>query len=137
MGIIEGAPLMRHSADDSRDLLSDRLATIAVYWLPIAVLVSSGFFTVPNAWRAAIWAIALIAMGVGCIVNALRCGRVHCYATGPFFLLMAAAAVLYGLGVAPFGAHGWNAIGLVTLIGGVALYYLPEGLFGRYRRRRE
>jgi hypothetical protein len=124
-------------ADDSHDLLSDRFATIAIYWLPIAVLIASGFFGISNAWRSAIWAVALIAMGVGCVFNALRCGRVHCYATGPFFLLIAAVAVLYGLGIAPLGPRGWNTIALVTLVGGVALYYLPELFFGRYRPRPE
>ncbi len=124
-------------AGGSQDLLSDRFATIAIYWLPIVVLVVSGFFAVGNVWRSAIWAVALITMGVGCVFNALRCGRVHCYATGPFFLLMAAVAVLYGLGIAPLGARGWNAITLVTVIGGIALYYLPEHFFGRYRQRPE
>lgn len=116
---------------ESRDLLSDRLATIAIYWLPIAVILASGFFDIGNAWRAAIWAVALVTMGFGCVVNALRCGRVNCYATGSFFLLVAAVAVLYGLRIAPLGPRGWNTIGLVTLIGGVALYYLPEVFFGR------
>ena len=126
---------MRPDGDgDSLDLLSDRFATIAIYWLPIAVLIASGFFAISNAWRGAIWAVALVTMGVGCLVNALRCGRVHCYATGPFFLLMAAVAVLYGLSVAPLGPRGWNTIALVTLVGGIALYYLPELIFGRYRR---
>jgi hypothetical protein len=124
-------------ADDSRDLLSDRFATIAIYWLPIAVLVASGFFPIGNAWRTGIWAVALTTMGMGCVFNALRCGRVHCYATGPFFLLMAGAAVLYGLGIVPLGPRGWNTIALVTLVGGVALYYLPELFFGRYRPRPE
>ena len=122
-------------ADDPSDLLSGRFATIAIYWLPIAVLVASGFFAVGSAWRTAIWAVVLITMGVGCLVNALRCGRIHCYATGPFFLLMAAVAVLYGLGIAPLGAGGWNTIALITLIGGIALYYLPELWFGRYRQK--
>jgi hypothetical protein len=121
--------------DNSQDLLSDRLATIAIYWLPIAVLVASGLFALTNAWRTAIWAIALITMGVGCVYNALRCGRVHCYATGPFFLLMAGVAILYGLGVVSLGPRGWNTIGLVTLVGGVAFYYLPELFFGKYRTR--
>lgn len=67
-------------ADDSNDLLAERFATIVIYWLPIAVLVASGFFAVGNAGRTVIWALALITMGVGCLVNALRCGRVHCYA---------------------------------------------------------
>ncbi|MGC9993387.1 MAG: hypothetical protein ABSD52_13480 [Candidatus Cybelea sp.] len=122
-------------ADDSNDLLAERFATIVIYWLPIAVLVASGFFAVGNAGRTVIWAFALITMGVGCLVNALRCGRVHCYATGPFFLLMAAVAVLYGFGIAPLGARGWNTIALVTLIGGIALYYFPELLFGRYGQK--
>ncbi len=122
-------------ANGSNDLLAERFATIAIYWLPIAVLVASGFFAVGNAARTVIWAVALITMGVGCLVNALRCGRVHCYATGPFFVLMAAVAVLYGLGIAPLGALGWNTIALVTLIGGIALYYLPELFLGRYREK--
>ncbi len=121
--------------DDSSDLLSERFATIVIYWLPIAVLIASGFFKLGGAWRTAIWAVALITMGVGCVVNAVRCGRVHCYATGPFFLLMAAVAVVCGLGIAPFGPWGWNTIALVTLIGGIALYFLPERFFGRYRQR--
>ena len=126
-----------NGAGDSRDLLSDRLFTIAIYWLPTAVIIASAFFAVGNAWRAALWAVALTTMGIGCVVNALRCGRVHCYATGPFFLLMAAVAVLYGLGIAPLGPRGWNTIALVTLVGGVTLYYLPEVFFGRYRSRPE
>ncbi len=123
--------------DDADDLLSDRVATIAIYWLPIAVLVASGFFRMSSGWRGAIWAVALITMGAGCLVNALRCGRVHCYATGPFFLLVAVLAVLYSLGLIPLGVHGWNTISLITLIGGIALYYVPERLFGKYHRRSE
>lgn len=119
---------------DSNDLLAGRFATIAIYWLPIAVLVASGFFAIGNAPRTVIWAVALITMGVGCLVNALRCGRIHCYATGPFFLLMAGVAVLYGFRITPLGTHGWNTISLVTLIGGIALYCVPELLFGRYRQ---
>jgi hypothetical protein len=119
----------------SRDLLSDRFATIAIYWLPIGILVVSGFFRMSDGWRGVIWAAALAVMGFGCSINALRCGRVHCYATGPFFLIMAAVAVLYALKVVSLGAHGWSTISIVTLAGGIALYYVPEILFGRYRRR--
>ncbi len=48
---------------------------------------------------------------------------------------MAAVVLLYGLGIAPLGARGWNTIAFVTLIGGIALYYLPELFFGRYRKK--
>ena len=122
-------------AGNSRDLLSDRWATIAIYGLPIAVLVASGFFRISDVWRSVVWVAALTTMGIGCLVNALRCGRVHCYATGPFFLLVAAVTILYGFGIVRLGARGWNTIAIVTLVGGIALYYLPEVFFGSYRRR--
>ena len=75
-------------------------------------------------------------MGAGCVVNALRCGRVHCYVTGPFFLLMALLSLLYGFGLLPLGRNGWNLIGLVVLIGAIALSCLPEMLLGKYRNAR-
>ena len=75
-------------------------------------------------------------MGGACAVNAMRCGRIHCYVTGPFFLLMAVVALLYGIGVVPFGAKGWNLIGLTILVGAVALCCLPELILGKYREGR-
>jgi len=73
-------------------------------------------------------------MGVACIVNALRCRRVHCYLTGPFFLLMSLIALSYGLGILHLGGKGWNLLGLVTLIGAIALWCLPEMFLGKYRQ---
>jgi membrane protein implicated in regulation of membrane protease activity len=73
-------------------------------------------------------------MGFGCVANAIRCGRVHCYVTGPFFFLMAAAALVYGFGALALGKHGWNLLGAVALVGALVLIYLPERLFGTYRR---
>jgi hypothetical protein len=118
----------------SRDLLSDRQAAGAVYGLPIAVLVVSGFFSMPTVSRAAIWAFCFSVIGAACAVNARRCGRVHCYFTAPFFFLMALLALLYGLGAVSLGRQGWNVIALVAVGGAIALYYIPELLFGRYRR---
>ncbi|HEY6325432.1 MAG TPA: hypothetical protein VIW73_02810 [Candidatus Cybelea sp.] len=69
-------------------------------------------------------------------MNALRCHRVHCYATGPFFMAMAAVALLYGLSTASLGAHGWNLLGAIAIGGALLLYYVPERLFGTYRRER-
>jgi hypothetical protein len=117
----------------SRDLLSNRPVTAFVYWLPALVIVASGFFEIEPGWRGAIWAAALTIMGAGCIANALRCGRVHCYFTGPFLLVMAVFALLFGFGVIPFGEDGWNVLGLIVLIGAILTYWLPERFFGRYR----
>jgi hypothetical protein len=115
------------------DILSKPLLSLVLYWLPIIAIVASGYEHVGRGWRTGIWTIALSVVGTTCIANAARCGRVHCYVTGPFFLLMALAALLYGAGVIPLGANGWNLIGATTLIGAIVLGCLPELLVGKYR----
>ncbi|HMF27997.1 MAG TPA: hypothetical protein VKE42_04450 [Candidatus Cybelea sp.] len=117
-----------------RDLLADRQVAGAVYGLPWAVIIVSGFFSMPALVRAVIWALCFSVMGAACAVNALRCGRIHCYFTGPFFFLMALLALFYGLGIVRLGGSGWNVIGVAAIAGTLVLYYLPELFFGRYRR---
>jgi drug/metabolite transporter (DMT)-like permease len=73
-------------------------------------------------------------MGVMCLVNASRCGRIHCLFTGPFFILGAVASLGYGLGLLPLGPSGWQWIGAITIIGGIALTCIPERVLGRYRQ---
>ena len=119
----------------SRDILSSRKRVFILYWLPAIAIVVAGAPAISNGWRTVVWTVALATMAVACIVNALRCGRVHCYVTGPFFLLMALVALSYGLGILHLGANGWNLLGLVGLVGVLALWYLPEMFFGKYRQR--
>lgn len=118
----------------SRDILSSPLLAFLVFCLPAIALVVSGALPLSAAWRTAAWVIALFIMGGGCVANARRCGRVHCYVTGPFFLLMAIISLLYGVGVISLGRNGWNLLGLITLVGAITLCCLPEMLFGKYRR---
>ena len=119
----------------SRDILSSRWRVFLLYWLPAIAIVVAGAPAISNGWRTIVWTVALATMAVACIVNALRCGRVHCYVTGPFFLLMALVALSYGLGILHLGGNGWNLLGLIGLIGALALWYLPEMFFGKYRQR--
>lgn len=123
---------MRDNA--GRDLLSDRWFELAIYWLPVAAIVASGIARVDAFWRTGIWSVALATMGLGCLANALRCGRTHCYFTGPFFLLMATVTLLYGLGIISLGRFGWNIISVGTLLGAIILCWLPESVLGRYRK---
>ena len=116
------------------DILSKPLLSFLLYCLPIIAIVASGFEPVRHGWRTAIWIAALTVMGGACIANASRCGRIHCYVTGPFFLLAALAALLYGVRVIPLGPHGWNLLGMAILIGAIVLCCVPEMLFGKYRR---
>src|SRR5215472_12318054 len=102
---------------ESRDILSSRWLVFTLYWLPAIAILAVGPLAISNGWRAVVWTVALATMGMACIVNALRCGRVHCYVTGPFFFLMALVALSYGLGILHLGRNGWNLLGLIALIG--------------------
>jgi len=116
------------------DILSKPLLSFLLYCLPAIAIVASGYEPVSRGWRTGIWTSALSVMGAACIANATRCGRIHCYVTGPFFLLAALGTLLYGLGVIPLGANGWNVIGLTILVGAIVVCCLPDLLFGKYRR---
>lgn len=111
-------------------------ASFALFCLPAIAIVATGHYRLGGGWRTAVWTAALSIMGTACLANAVRCGRVHCFLTGPFLLVMAIVTLLYGLGVLPLGGNGWNAIGLTILVGAIALGCLPEMFFGKYRRDR-
>ena len=117
-----------------RDFVKNRLASFLFWKAPAAVMVATAFFDVGSVGRALIWTACLSLMGGGCVANALRCGRLHCYITGPFFFLMAGASVLHGFGVVSFGPAEWTWIGVVTLVGAVTLTYVPERIWGQYAR---
>ena len=127
-------------AEGPRDILASRWRTAALYGLPSLVLVASGVtirsnlvtLDIDSPWRGAIWAAAMGVMAAACLVNALRCGRIHCYFTGPFLIAMALASLGYGLGALPLGPSGWNIIGMATLVGVVVLMWLPEAVLGKY-----
>jgi len=121
---------------DARDILASPLRGLVVFWLPAVAMIVAGGSWVSSGWRTVVWTVALAILGTGCIVNALRCGRIHCYITGPFFLLMAVITLLYGLDILLLGRHGWNAIGATTLIGAIVLCCIPEMVFGKYRKSR-
>jgi hypothetical protein len=120
----------------SRDILSSRRRVLILYWLPASAIVVAGAPAISSGWRTVVWTVALATMGMACVVNGLRCGRVHGYLTGPFFLLMALVALSYGLGILRLGGNGWNLLGLITLIGAMALWCLPEMFLGKYRQDR-
>jgi len=114
------------------DMLSKPWLTMLVWRAPLLFVVV-GIFS-GSAARIALWTTALTVMGCGCVVNAARCGRRHCYFTGPVFLLGALASLTYGLGVLPLGARGWIWIFCCVLLAFLVLRRLPERLFGTYTR---
>ena len=105
---------------------------VFLWGLPVMALGASGALLPAHA-LVFVWPPAIALMGAACLLNARRCGRVHCYATGPFLLIVAALALLYGIGVLPLGPHGWSLLSEVLLVGALVLCCVPEWLFGRYR----
>lgn len=116
-----------------RDIFANPPLVILIFWIPILAIAATGYANVGDMVRMVVWTAGCLIMSVACIVNAMRCGRLHCYMTGPFFLLGAIASLLYGLGVLPIGESGWGIIGYTLLGGVILLTYLPEYFLGRYR----
>ena len=107
-------------------------ASYAIAWgLPSAAVVAA-IWAAPGL-RAVVWAAALVWMGTACLINARRCGRVHCRFTGPFFLVMAVVVALDGLGAISLGSRGWAWIAIAIVLGTAAIWILSERLWGRYR----
>ena len=113
--------------------MSGNRSGFLLYWgIPIAVLVVGGIYRV----EAYLWPPALLFMGATCLLNALRCGRLHCYFTGPFFLAAATVAGLPITGLVTYSPEIWNWIGLTVVIGGILLTHLPERIWGKYARNK-
>jgi hypothetical protein len=126
--------LSMNQADNckDKDLLRSRWA-LCLLWVGPWVLIIATRST-SNFIHTIIWTSAFAVGGVACLVNARRCGRLHCFYTGPLYLLAALTSLLYGLGVLPLGPHGWNwIVGVAALLSLLACCGL-EPLFGKYRQ---
>jgi hypothetical protein len=105
-----------------------------IFGIPAAILLISP--TIGTRYLVIVWPALLTFMSVACLLNARRCGRTHCYLTGPFFLILAGVALLYGTAILPLGARGWSALSGVFAIGSLLLCCVPERFLGRYQTRR-
>lgn len=121
---------MTEACDTNRTDLACGARALFVWWIPTAILLAAAFSI--SSSLVVIWPVVLTWMGGACLVNARRCGRRHCYVTGPFFLALAIVSLLYGLGVLHLGRHGWQTLAAVLLVGSCALTCLPEWIWGRY-----
>jgi hypothetical protein len=114
---------------------SDLLASLpgfVVHWgLPIAAMVLT--IGVPHPVKTWVWIAALAWTGIACLINARRCGRTHCYYTGPFFLIMTLPVLLHGYEIVPLGTEGWKWLAIAIGVGGGGLWCVTEKLLGRYR----
>lgn len=104
--------------------------SILLWVVPAIILgITAGF---GGPYLVLIWPVLLAFMGIACLANAKRCGRLHCFITGPYFLVLAGLSLLYSLGIVPLGPHGWQWLCDALFIGGCVLTCVPELIFGRY-----
>jgi hypothetical protein len=70
-------------------------------------------------------------MATGCLLNARRCHRVHCYISGPVLLLGAILAGLVALGAVSLSPQAFgNAISATLVL--ALLSFVPEIVWKRY-----
>ncbi len=81
--------------------------------------------------RLWLWIPAFVIMGVACLVNAARCGRLHCFATSPIYVLAALYVALAAAGLAPLRP----GVFLLVVLGITILACLAERPLGTYRKR--
>ena len=106
--------------------------TIIVWWgLPIALGMSAKLLHLPFRADAGICAAFLAWMATGCLLNARRCHRVHCYISGLVLLLGAIFAGLVASGAADFDQRTFNnAVSAALLL--ALLSFIPEMVWKRY-----
>ncbi|MGH9743403.1 MAG: hypothetical protein ACRD51_13745 [Candidatus Acidiferrum sp.] len=99
-----------------------------VLWcVPICAVIVGMSWPRGRPW---LWIPAFLVLGIACLANAARCGRLHCYLTGPLFLIAAAYVAVAEFGLAPMRAGLF-----VDVVSGLAvLACLAEVPLGRYRK---
>ena len=116
--------------ESSRDWLSSPRASASAWWIPKAVIVAALF--VPPPARTGIRIIALIWMGIACILNSRRCGRTHCRYTGPYYLAMIAHVLALGSGILEADFLGWIVLAVIILVGSKLIWWATERAWGKF-----
>jgi len=131
-----GKPEEQRSAPDgpANDLTRNWGRLLLVYGIPWLVIQLVGNLSDSTLTVAIAWSVSFAVMGTACVVNAVRCGRVHCWFVGPWFLLTAAITVLRYLDVTTLS---WPTIVNGGLLGAIFLYVASENVWGKYFERNE
>jgi hypothetical protein len=117
---------------ETKDLVRQPLAFCFWWGLPLLIGASVRLLHLPFRAGAGICALLFAWMAAGCILNALRCRRVHCYVSGPVLLLGAAMAALVAFGALDLSPRMFtNLVSAVLIL--VLLSFVPELVWKRYR----
>lgn len=117
--------------DVRQDFVRRPLNALVLWWLPIGVGMLQSALGLPYWISCTIWAVAFAWMGMGCLINAYRCHRLHCYISGPIFLIGSLTSGLLALDVIESGPHALNYI-VAVIFALVMLSFSPELAWGKY-----
>jgi len=111
----------------ARDLTRQRTAWL-LWYLPILLVIVGLNWNRARLW---LWVPSFVVIGIGCLANAARCVRTHCYITAPLFLLAAVFVVLSAFGVVALHP----GLFLLLVFGVCCLACCAEIPLGKYRSR--
>jgi hypothetical protein len=122
-----GSSVGSNQGCQAQDLACGKSAIL--FWCLPAFALFIGFgWTEARPW---LWIPAFLVMGIACVVNAARCGRLHCFVTGPIYLLAAVYVALAAFGLLPMRP----GIFLLIVLGITTLACAAERPLGTYRNR--
>jgi hypothetical protein len=115
------------SSDCSASDLTRRKTAWLFWYVPILLVIVGPSWSRGRVW---LWLPAFVVIGVGCLANAARWGRIHCYPTGPLFLLAAVFVALSAFGIVAL----CPGLFLLVVLGTCCLAQCAEIPLGRYRK---
>src|SRR5689334_10304788 len=81
-----GLPMLTQrdtACDPGKDWVRRPASAILWWCLPLGAATVVNVVALSPSLVAAAWSVAFSWMGTGCILNARRCSRLHCYISGP------------------------------------------------------
>jgi hypothetical protein len=114
------------------DWVKEPLSARPWWCLPLGLGLSLGLTAVSPRPAAFVWTVLSAWMGTGCLLNARRCHRLHCYISGPIFFLGAVATVQFAAGIIQGRLN--NIVSAVLVL--AVLSFVPGMVRARYRSER-
>ena len=132
---VHSKPMPPGAPDRPAPMRQDLAHTPSVLWLwgapaviavAASILLSSDVISLSGA--GVVWTLVTAWIGVGCVINARRCGRVHCRIDGVLFPLLSVVGLLRVLGLFAFSWNLYWAIFLAIL----GASFVPELVWRKY-----
>ena len=81
----------------TNDWVANKSRFFAVWGSPTVIMLVTWLMQLTPQLTGILWMSALSWMGIACLRNARQCGRMHCFFSGPYFLLSAVLALATGM----------------------------------------